>query len=86
LAELQLLCDAAAADPIASPLQEPLKVLMAAVEDWREKGRRCVVCCVCTLCYITLHCVTCSTQPGGRRGAGAWCAVACMYGRRCAGK
>jgi hypothetical protein len=41
LSELQLLCDAAAADPIASPLQEPLKVLMAAVEEWREKGRRC---------------------------------------------
>jgi hypothetical protein len=41
LSELQLLCDAASADPIASPLQEPLKVLMAAVEEWREKGRRC---------------------------------------------
>jgi hypothetical protein len=40
LAELQLLCDAAGADPIASPLQEPLKVLMGAVEEWREKGRR----------------------------------------------
>jgi hypothetical protein len=39
LTECQMLCEAAAADPVSSRWHEPLASLMAAVDLWRDKAR-----------------------------------------------
>jgi hypothetical protein len=40
LHEIQVLIEAAAADPLSSNLHEPLASLMAAIETWKESAQR----------------------------------------------